>query len=241
MMVPLNDEHANWYGTYNFQFLGFFEAKMDASNNYVPIEGTENYPTGWNMSSRDTTSTGSKFTFQYPPTGYPKPANYERVRIVVEIFATDVMTLTIWLKSYVWHDPSSDSFLAFAIRLNNTANYTASITRPDRLQVDMVYVGSPQFAHGELHNQSRIERVLTRFYAPQGSDPTTYWIVHNSFSQNLFHKVFLGYGIEDRPNVGVLVGLTCFGIIVLTCGVTALVIFGRKIEKKYGKKFQFGR
>lgn len=119
-------------------------------------------------------------------------------------------------------------------------NTTAAIARPDRIQASYGFLSSPQFAQASLYNGSDIERVPVRFYVPVGEeeDPDVYWIVYERFTQNLLHKIKLGYGLEDRPNLATVTGLTCFGIIVLSCCVIALVIFGRKIDKRYGKKFE---
>jgi hypothetical protein len=118
----------------------------------------------------------------------------------------------------------------------------AAIARPDRIQVLYGYLQSPQFAQSMLWNGSDIERVPIRFMAPTTRQywlNDTYWIVYERFnSQNLLHKTFMGYGVEERPRLSTITGLTCFGIIILSCCIIGLVIFGRKIDKRYGKRFE---
>lgn len=122
-------------------------------------------------------------------------------------------------------------------------NTTAAITRPDRLQASYGYLTSPQFASAFFYNTSfstsDIERVPVRFYVPVNEpDPEVYWIVYEKFTKTVLHKATIGYGLEIRPNLATITALTCFGIIILSCCVIALVIFGRKIDKRYGKRFE---
>jgi len=223
-----------------------------STNNDEPKWATLFEPKDWFLESlvpwTDGTAAGSKFSFVYPtPGAIPVPnARLSAFRVVVEAFGdgqgtTTQVSMTFWINHYVWQMPDTDS-LAILFQLSNTLNMTASITRPDRIQVAYSYISSPHFAQARLFNTSTsssdIERVPVRFYAPPDDANNTYWIVYERFKTSLEHKTQLGYGLEPHPSLAAITGLTCFGIVLLSCCVVALIVFGRKIDKKYGRRFE---
>src|SRR5690606_1912653 len=119
-------------------------------------------------------------------------------------------------------------------------NYTASTTAPERIQVGLSYFTTHHFGYSILYPGSPISRISAECYAPPLGDNFTYWVVYDAFQDgNLDHSMTLGYGLESRPDVATITLSTSAAIILLSFLVSALVIFGRKLENsKYGQKFE---
>eukprot|EP01127_Copromyxa_protea_P001283 TRINITY_DN11314_c0_g1_i1.p1 TRINITY_DN11314_c0_g1~~TRINITY_DN11314_c0_g1_i1.p1 ORF type:complete len:299 (-),score=45.88 TRINITY_DN11314_c0_g1_i1:51-947(-) len=240
-----------FHGSYEWTFLGIAEG--EATEPVMWINSTRLEIDRWLLTTART-STSQKFQFDYagPATPLPpgKSGRIANMRIVTEVFDTvsnkdDIrLGFNFYLAGYKWQSPDRTNRLIFYFRFNNTLGSPASITRPDRLQIQYGYLQGPAFAHGMLYNNSDVERLPVQFYTPVHTGAAavsndTYFIVYDNFqSENLLHTSFLGYGLESRANLAALTALTCFGIVGLSCILVVLVIFGRKLDKRYGRRLE---
>jgi len=237
------------YGSYQFMFLGLEEA--DSSLNLV--NGSRWLaPTGWSLSGPVPTTQGRKIGFSYPPAGQSPPGMaFQGMNIVLETFDNSNVPvptqtsnpinlgLTFFIDTYKWVGSDLNGYLILYFQLSSSLNMTANILRPDKVQVKYGFLQSPQFAQGYLFNGSVLERVPVTFHASSPTESNyTYWILYEHFDENLLHPCFIGYGVEQRPNLATITLLSCFGVVVLSCVIVGLVVFGHKLDKRYGKKFE---
>jgi len=232
------------HGTYQWTLLGLVEADSTGA----PQWETFYQPGNWTLSAPRKSNDGTRFTMNSASAHGAVNPRLEMFQIEAHMFGdgnapdgsgftADVDT-EFWIEDYVWQTDDPYAYLMLVFQYNSTLNSTASITRPDRIQISYGFISSPQFAFAMLFNGSDIERVPVHFVAPTTNFNNTYYITYERFSKTLQHKVKIGYGTEGRPNLAAITGLTCFGIVVLTCAVVLLVIFGRKLDKKYRQRFE---
>eukprot|EP01126_Amoeba_proteus_P013106 TRINITY_DN15481_c0_g1_i3.p1 TRINITY_DN15481_c0_g1~~TRINITY_DN15481_c0_g1_i3.p1 ORF type:complete len:231 (-),score=32.89 TRINITY_DN15481_c0_g1_i3:185-796(-) len=200
------------------------------------------------MSPRIPTETGEKVIFSHKG-GRHSSNSFQSLRIVFDFNHVskgstqnpDSVRLTFWLDNYIWSTLGTTHLIYIFNFTNSVDNHTVSISRPDRFQAVYGYITSPPFAESMIDNHSWIERIPARLSIPQqavtGAMAVT-WITFGKFGQsNLVHSIAVGFGLEDRPNLAVITGLTVSGIILLAFGVVVLIIFGRKIAKRYAHKY----
>lgn len=173
----------------------------------------------------------------------------------VERCASVWRSSSIFFEGYSWKSQDADVVLVALFKLENTyvviwtmvsnassGNFSASLTVPERIQVGYSYFSVPQFAFSTLYENSVIQRVPARCYAPPYGQNFTYWVVYDRFSYdggNLEHKISLGYGVPSRPDIAKITFGTSLGIIGLSFLVALLVLFGKKLENsRYGQRFE---